>query len=452
MFGHRVVVADDPVSSWAGSLLRELGASVVVDAEADALLAANGVEVFGPRRSPAQEWARSGAMALTGHPNGPALLARGQAAVAARGAALAVELLSALHEGGRRVAVDGARLLGERAALAGLQRRGRTSCGGATRLLSAADGWLAVSLARSDDIELLPALLERDDVVDPWAAVEAWARGTPAAAAAQQAQELGIPSGALPTDGADPQQRERPGGPTGKWTCSGTAGRRVLAPRRVVDLSALWAGPLCAHLLGLAGLEVVKVESPVRADGARRGEPRFFDLLNAGHRSVSLDLASAQGRAQLDRLVRTADVVVESSRARASERLGLRPEDLVREHPGMTWVSITAYGRTGPWADRVGFGDDVAVAGGLIADAEGGPVFAGDAVADPLTGLHAAVAALAGMHGGGGLVDLAMRDVAAAAAGPVDQGALPDEVGQPVARASRGAARARGADTARYVA
>ena len=64
----------------------------------------------------------------------------------------------------------------------------------------------------------------------------------------------------------------------------------------VVDLSALWSGPLCAHLLTLAGARVVKVESASRLDGARRGPPAFFDLLHAGQESVVLDLPTERDR------------------------------------------------------------------------------------------------------------------------------------------------------------
>src|SRR5438445_440620 len=68
--------------------------------------------------------------------------------------------------------------------------------------------------------------------------------------------------------------------------------RRRIEGARVVDLSAMWAGPLCASVLGMAGADVIKVEDPRRPDGARFGPPEFFDLLHAGHRSVVLALES----------------------------------------------------------------------------------------------------------------------------------------------------------------
>jgi crotonobetainyl-CoA:carnitine CoA-transferase CaiB-like acyl-CoA transferase len=178
----------------------------------------------------------------------------------------------------------------------------------------------------------------------------------------------------------------------------------------VIDLSALWAGPLCAGILAAAGAAVVKVESPSRPDGARRGPRLFFDLLNAGKRSACVDLRSDLFRA----LVERADVVVESSRPRVMESLGIDPAALVRDR-GVTWVSITGYGRTGPWRDRVAFGDDAAAAGGacaLVGDDGGPPLICADAFADPVAGLHAAAAALACLVGGrGALVDVALRRV-----------------------------------------
>jgi crotonobetainyl-CoA:carnitine CoA-transferase CaiB-like acyl-CoA transferase len=187
----------------------------------------------------------------------------------------------------------------------------------------------------------------------------------------------------------------------------------------VVDLSSMWAGPVCAHLLGRAGARVIKVESATRPDGARAGVPAFFAWLHAGHESVSLALDTAGGRAALARLVERADVVIEASRPRALRQLGIDAERVVAAHPGRTWVSITGYGRSDGPLERAAFGDDAAVAGGLVAyDDAGAPVFAADAVADPLTGLHAALGALVAIEAGGGvIVDVAMRDVAAHAMG-----------------------------------
>jgi crotonobetainyl-CoA:carnitine CoA-transferase CaiB-like acyl-CoA transferase len=115
--------------------------------------------------------------------------------------------------------------------------------------------------------------------------------------------------------------------------------------------------------------------------------------------------------------VERADIVVESARPRALAQLGIDAAALVASAPGLTWVSITGYGRREPGAGWAAFGDDAGVAAGLAVATgpeDGPPLFCGDAIADPLTGLHAALAALASRDGGGGhLLDLALCDVAA---------------------------------------
>ncbi|MBA8804903.1 crotonobetainyl-CoA:carnitine CoA-transferase CaiB-like acyl-CoA transferase [Nocardioides ginsengisegetis] len=183
----------------------------------------------------------------------------------------------------------------------------------------------------------------------------------------------------------------------------------------VVDLSSLWAGPLCGQILGRAGARVVKVESARRPDGARAGEPRLFDWLHAGQESVAVDFTLAQDRASVADLIRSADFVIEASRPRALAQLGLS-HDQLDLRAGTVWVSITGYGRGRP--DLVAFGDDAAAAGGLLARSRCGPVFCADAIADPLTGVIAALAAVASRAAGGGhLLDVAMSQVAAAFAG-----------------------------------
>jgi crotonobetainyl-CoA:carnitine CoA-transferase CaiB-like acyl-CoA transferase len=190
-------------------------------------------------------------------------------------------------------------------------------------------------------------------------------------------------------------------------------------PPLVLDLSAMWAGPLCAYLLRRAGLRVVKVEAAERPDGAR-AVPQFFEWLHRGQEIVTLPFTTTTGRDRLRRLVDTADVVIEASRPRALRQLGIQVEDVVAERPGRTWVSITGYGRDGDGQNDVAFGDDAAVAGDLVAfDPEGDPVFCGDAIADPLTGIVAADAALgARARGGGELVEVAMGGVASLFAAP----------------------------------
>jgi crotonobetainyl-CoA:carnitine CoA-transferase CaiB-like acyl-CoA transferase len=197
----------------------------------------------------------------------------------------------------------------------------------------------------------------------------------------------------------------------------------------------MWAGPLCASILGRAGWRVLKVEDSRRPDGARFGPAQFYAGLHAGSQTVQLDFGSESGRAELSRLAGLAGIVVESSRPRALRRLGLIAEDWLRAAPGRVWVSVTGYGREDP-QQRVAFGDDAAVAGGLVARAtDGTPVFCGDAIADPLTGLLAGLAALAADAADGGyLVDVTMAGVCAYLARQAGEAAWPHTV----ARAGQG--------------
>jgi hypothetical protein len=354
------------------------------------------------------DWARSGAMALTGPADGPPRLAPGPLASCARGAALA---LAALSGNGDWRELDAPALLGERAAIFGLERRGTISPGGSCRLLRAADGWIALNLARPEDRELLPAWLGDAAIDDAWVFVEKRVPQRSSAELLERGRLLGLPiaPAAAPPAQAPPWFRLAANGPRAR--------RDPTAKPLVVDLSSLWAGPLCSSLLARAGARVVKVESTRRPDGARAGRTAFFDLLNAGKASVALDFGSDAGREALRALIERADIVVEASRPRALLQLGVDAAELVARRPGLTWISITGYGRSEPYANRVAFGDDAAVAAGLATatgDAAGPPLFCGDAIADPLTGLHAALAARAAHLGGGGvLLDFALRDVAA---------------------------------------
>ncbi len=216
----------------------------------------------------------------------------------------------------------------------------------------------------------------------------------------------------------------------------------------VADLGSLWAGPLCGALLADAGARVLKVESSRRPDGARRGPAAFFDLLNARKESVALDLATPAGRAALHAILDRADVVIEASRPRALEQLGIRADELLDAGRPKVWVSITGHGRSGPARDRIGFGDDAAVAGGLVAWDGDDPVFCADAVADPASGMAAAAATLDALAAGGiWAIDVAMSAVAAHLAGPTLAVPPATVAAPPELRRSRGDAAVLGAHT-----
>lgn len=301
--------------------------------------------------------------------------------------------LARAHELAEPLGIDPAPLL-ERVP-GGAGWRGRRTRGGSGRLVEAADGWLAVNLPRPDDLESVPAWLEVGASTDPWAAIEAEVPQRKAAELIERAALLSLPVAAV----GEVRAREQA-------VVAHRVGeaRPLTEPPLVVDLSALWAGPLCTRLLADRGATVVKVETPARPDGARAGDRELFDRLDAGKEAMTCELGSSE----LADLLAGADVVVEGSRPRALRQAGI----VAGEVPAKVWVSITGYGRA---VDRVAFGDDAAAAGGLVGhDASGEPLFLGDAIADPLTGIAAAAAVVDALASDGRwLLDAAMAGVAA---------------------------------------
>ncbi len=359
-------------------------------------------------------------MFLTGRTGGPAL--GGPAALVDRGRDIAADIARRTERLGRPVLVDPLALMVERAALGGLRRGGQVSCGGSSRLMRSADGWIAATMARPTDWDLVPALVELPAAVPhgEWGALEAAVATIEGRELTTRAGLLGLPLSVL---------AERPP-PPGDAAVTRGAGSGIEAERIrsvspvstmtglvVADLSALWAGPLAGRLLARAGARVIKIESSSRPDGARRGDPRFHAAMNAGKESVAIELDRPTGRETLARILARADVVITASRPRALDQLGLDPEDLVRRHRPRAWLMISGYG-TGS-SDRVAFGDDAAVAGGLVAWDGSTPCFCGDAVADPLTGLAGTAAVLSALESDGAwIIQASMADVAAGATGP----------------------------------
>ncbi|HEY5097301.1 MAG TPA: CoA transferase, partial [Acidimicrobiales bacterium] len=222
---------------------------------------------------PAAAWARSGMLWLTGRPDGEPLGA--PRSLVERVEAWATELARRSAELGSPVVVDPLALLAQRAAVAGLARAGDVSCGGGSRLLASADGWVAASLARPTDWEAVAAWLGRPGPVaeGDWADVAAGVAGLGADELRAGAELLGLPVAVL----GERERRRDPGGPgptpsgihgVDARRVGSAAAARAWAELVVVDLSSLWAGPLAGRLLARAGARVVKVESTTRPDGA----------------------------------------------------------------------------------------------------------------------------------------------------------------------------------------
>jgi CoA-transferase family III len=318
-------------------------------------------------------------------------------------------VINDLHESatacGRSLEVSW-RVLTERARLMRLTRGGNQSCNRSCRLLEARDGWIALNLSRVEDRELLLPWLGIAASADPWPCVAERIGRLERSELVAMADGLPLPLAMLGESAPDVVMSQLTVSAPLEWTAD--------APPLVVDLSALWAGPLCGQLLRQAGARVIKVESMARLEPMRRLWPQMFEQLHAGKESLTLDLGSQNGRRCLLELLRRADIVISSARPRAFEQMGIDVHELLDCNSQLAWIAITAHGWHGPAAQRVGFGDDAAVAGGLVASAgDGRPVFVADAIADPLTGMRAATAALrARAAGGGGLLDISLSDTA----------------------------------------
>lgn len=297
---------------------------------------------------------------------------------------------------------SGSQLLTERAVVTGLRAKASWNPGRSAQLIPTQTGIVALNLPRPSDWGDLDALFE-EHVKTTWDDLKEACLRNDAKTLIERGRLLG-----LAVAGTDPE------GATCAWHKRRSFGktRAKDRPLRVIDLSSLWAGPLCGHLLWQAGCEVIKVESQQRPDGARLGHAGFYDLLNGGKASICLDFKNNSDIDFLCKLLATADIVIEASRPRALRQLGVQAEHILADNPGISWIAISAYGREEPEANWVGFGDDTAVAAGLSRyhyQATGEWRILGDAIADPLTGLHAAVAALASQKNGGSeLIELSL--------------------------------------------
>ena len=364
----------------------------------------------------ASRWAMSGAMSLTGESSGPPR----QVPV---GVTLRMEQLATIIGEMTGLSIDGPALLGERAAIAGYTRQGNRSVGGHAQLVESIDKPICINFARPDDLLLIPAWLQEE--IDPNNRMEVLSslKKFESQQLMKQADLLGIPLGV-----PDVEEYEYPA-----YLTEGKKSKKRAESTLVIEFGSLWASPLCGDLLRRSGCRVIKIESLSRPDGARRGPPGFFDLLNGGKESLALDFKDDSSLKFLRKIVKEADVIVEGSRPRALRQLGVDAETEVEN--GKVWVSITGYGRTGPRSKGVAFGDDAAVSGGLFLK---DPLsFIADAVADPSAGLLAAVIALSALESEKGwLIDVPLSAVAnwICGIGEVPKESERDVVAEPRAR------------------
>lgn len=194
---------------------------------------------------------------------------------------------------------------------------------------------------------------------------------------------------------------------------------------RVLDLSRVFAGPLCGQVLADFGADVIKVEHPGRGDDTRdwgmrigKTETTYYSAMNRNKRSVTLDLQSQEGARLVREMLPRFDVVIHNFKHGGAEKLGLGYEQLKAVKPDLIYCAIAGYDISGPQAARPGY--DLVIQGetGLMAingEAEQPPLKFGVAIVDMMTGMYAAQAVLAALFrrertGRGRLIEMALYD------------------------------------------
>ncbi|MCL6499614.1 MAG: CoA transferase [Firmicutes bacterium] len=202
--------------------------------------------------------------------------------------------------------------------------------------------------------------------------------------------------------------------------------RAPLSGIRVLELGSFIAGPYCGQLLADYGAEVIKVEPPREGDAMRRwgvalyqGRSLWWPVIARGKKSVTVDLRRPEGQELVRRLADRCDVLVENFRPGTLEGWGLGPDVLLERNPALVYVRISAFGQTGPYRDRPGFGAVAEAMGGLrylVGYPDRPPPRFGISIGDTLAGMFGALGALLALRerevrvGRGQVVDVAITD------------------------------------------
>ena len=213
------------------------------------------------------------------------------------------------------------------------------------------------------------------------------------------------------------------------------SGRPPLDGIRIVDFSRVIAGPMCTQILSDMGAEVIKIENPDGGDDTRKGagpraggetgESHFFMTYNRGKKSVALDFTKPEGQALVHKLLENADVMVENFRPGVLKKYGLNYAALAAKYPKLIYLSISAYGQTGPLSDRPGYDPVLQAESGMMSvngEANGEGLRHAIAIVDTMTAIHSVAAINAALFartstGKGQQIDLALYDTALACLG-----------------------------------
>ena len=193
----------------------------------------------------------------------------------------------------------------------------------------------------------------------------------------------------------------------------------ILKGVRVLDFTRVLAGPYTTRTLADFGAEVIKVQPVRNVRGADANRGAYFRTWNRNKRSFSANMSHPASREIVKRLVRLCDIVVENFSPRVMENWGLGYEVLRKIRPDLIMLSMSGFGRTGPWKDHVAYAPTVHALGGLThmtAEKEGAPMGPGFAYGDIMSGLFGAYAVLAALEnrhetGAGEYIDLSEYEV-----------------------------------------
>ena len=192
----------------------------------------------------------------------------------------------------------------------------------------------------------------------------------------------------------------------------------------IVDLSRILAGPYCTLLMAELGARVIKVEPPEKGDDARHygpfidGRSAYFMSVNRGKQSIALDLKNAADKRIFERLLETADVIVENFRPGTMEKLGYGWESLHQRYPRLIYAAASGFGHSGPYSHHPAYDMAVQGLGGImsITGHEGAPpTRVGMSIGDIGAGLYTTIAVNAALlhrerTGEASKVDIAMFD------------------------------------------
>lgn len=183
-------------------------------------------------------------------------------------------------------------------------------------------------------------------------------------------------------------------------------GIRPLSKIRVLDLTQEICGPFCTQLLGDLGAEIIKIEPP-RGDRSRRMGPLYGETslayihTNRGKKSVTLDVENPAQRDVFLRLAENADLIVEDLGPDRAEKLGIGYEDIKKRKADILYLSITSFGRTGPFKDYEANDAIIQAISGYMSltsvNYQGAFTKIGPPLADLMAGIYGAIAAVAGV-------------------------------------------------------